>query len=306
MSANAEYKVNDKATLGLNLRSQPVVDPSTKLAVLPIGQLITKKAESATKPWWEVLTTIQGTDVDGFVNSKYLTPVATFVEPAPHSSLSPVHLRNPGINVTRSGIQRAYALNEPNQPTRNGNDPAQQKVEELTTIIEWLKVDQSARYQPAPKTTYCNIYAYDYAYLSGVYLPRVWWTADAIHKLESGVAVSPKYGDTVDELNANSLFDWFKNYGTTFGWTRAFDLTQLQNAANDGQVVIISAKQKDLHRSGHICAIVPETPDHMAVRSGATVIKPLQSQAGKHNHPYFTIVWWNDPKYSDFGFWIHA
>ncbi|MGG6298219.1 hypothetical protein ACQ4M4_27815 [Leptolyngbya sp. AN02str] len=91
-----------------------------------------------------------------------------------------------------------------------------------------------------------------------------------------------------------------------FGWTRTFKLTELQDAANQGQICIISAQRKDLNRSGHICAVVPETPSHKAQRSGATVVSPLQSQAGVNNFAYGGNVWWTAEKFRKYGFWMHA
>ena len=306
MATQLEFRVSDEAPLGLFLRSEPVVKPSTKIALLPLGHLVTKKAESTVAGWWKVSTTLQGASASGFVSSKYLTPSANFSGPPAHQSISPVHLRNDNLQVTRSGGSRAYPLNETPQPTRHSSNPAATKAAELTAIIKWLRVEQSARYLPHGGTTYCNIYAYDYCYLAGVYLPRVWWTPDAIDKLKAGQPVAPRYAVTVNEVNANSLFNWLKAFGPDFGWSRTFDLTELQNAANDGQVGIICAQRVDLNRSGHICPVVPETASQKAARSGSTVIKPLQSQAGGTNFSYKALVWWTNPKFREFGFWIHA
>jgi len=112
----------------------------------------------------------------------------------------------------------------------------------------------------------------------------------------------------VEELNANSLYDWLSSYGQTFGWRREFDLTRLQDAANAGEVCLINAQRRELNRSGHIVAVVPETDANQARRSGTNVISPLQSQAGAVNFLYggTNRTWWTGAQFRAFGFWIHS
>ncbi len=307
MPAQEKYKVSEKAAMGLYLRSEPVIKPSTVKILLPMGQVLTKVAESATTGWWEVNTSIQGMDLDGFVSSRFLVPSKDFTGPDTHSSISPVHLRPGNRKITRSGEGRAYPLNEEGQPVRKGSDPAQTKAQQLTSIVNWLKVEQSKRYRsPGAGTTYCNIYAYDYCYLAGVYLPRVWWNTDSIIKLRAGKPVEPNYSTTLTELRANVLLDWLKEYGPQFGWSRTVDLTEAQNAANDGQVVIICAQRTNLAKPGHICPVVPETSSQKAVRNGQQVTRPLQSQAGGTNFKYKAWVWWADGRYREHGYWINT
>jgi len=302
--AEQKFRVGDKAQQGLYLRTEPVVKDSTRIAVLPMGHLVIKKGESTTPNWWEVSTTIDGANVDGFLNSTFLVPASVKLEEV--SSVTPVHLST-SAKVERGNKARlAYPLNEDKQKTRNPTATAAVKASELTAIVNWLDVENSERSEPTAKNTYCNIYAYDYCYLAGVYLPRVWWMQSAINKLKQGTPVPVVYGQTVSELNANSLFNWLKDYGPKFGWNRTFDLTQMQNAANDGQVVIICAQNKIPNRSGHICPVVPETSAKKATRTGVTVTHPLQSQAGRTNLKYFTRKWWASVTFRDFGFWINA
>jgi hypothetical protein len=306
MASQDKFRVSNNAPQGLFLRSEPVVKESTRIALLPMGQVVTKKAASSVPNWWEVSTTLEGASVDGFVNSNFLTPDAAFTPPATVSSISPVHLSTTNRVVRGDKARLAYPLNESGQRTRNSTAAAAVKAKELTLIIRWLDVEVKARYAPTSQFTYCNIYAYDYCYLAGVYLPRVWWLAAALDKLKRGRPVSPIYAETVGELNANSLFNWLKEYGPTFGWNRTFDLTTAQNAANDGQVVIICGQNRIPNRSGHICPVVPETATAKAVRNGATVTKPLQSQAGRVNRQYQTQQWWTNGTFRDWGFWINA
>lgn len=289
--AQEEYKVGESAPQGLFLRSEPVVNESTKIAVLPMGQKVTKLAESSVANWWQVSTSLQGSNLTGYVNSRFLT--AVFTGPGSVNGITSVHLERTSP-VTRKNKAWAYALNEAGQPRRDATASASAKAAALTSIVNWLSVENAThlRYQPIPNATYCNIYAYDYCYLAGVYLPRVWWTARALIDLSAGRPVTPIYGQTVHELNANSLFVWFEDFGSDFGWRRTGSIDEMQNAANNGQVVIISAQNKIPNRSGHICAVVPETSGNQAVREGGAVVRPLQSQAGRTNHKYWTDRWW--------------
>lgn len=298
---STEFRVKAAA---LNLRSTPGVNPNNRIAVLPQGQLVNKLSESGVGNWWEVSTTINGHLLKGFVASNRLSKVdeveATINAPA--GSIPPVHLlRNALISRNQEG-GRAFALNEPGQPSRNLSSPAKS----LTEIINWLKVEQSERYLPGNSSTFCNIYAYDYAYLAGAFLPRVWWTRKAIIDIQDGNNVPVRYGETVRELNANSIFDWFEDFSADFGWTRVFDITQLQEAANQGQVCIINAQRTNLNASGHICAVVPEVEGNKASRASSEVIMPLQSQAGAHNFRYGVSTWWKGSQFRSFGFWTHA
>jgi hypothetical protein len=301
----SRYQVSpEKAPMGLWLRSAPTVANGTKLAVLHPGSWVTKISDSA-EGWIGVSTELSGSTVEGFVSLKFLIPEQEYVAPKVQTQLS-VNL-DPGKQlVTRTNRLLAYRLNEANMPRRDPNAQVAARVSALGAIIGYLKVDTSNRYHPNPSNTYCNIYATDFAYLANTYIPRVWWLPKAYTSVISGLAVDVIYGKTVAELNANSLLDWFKAHGSEFGWRRIFDLTEAQNHANDGRVVIISAAQKLPNRSGHICAIVPETLSHKAVRSGSHVIRPLQSQAGRTNKQYWTPpLWWQTANYREFGFWYN-
>ncbi|MDQ3064509.1 MAG: hypothetical protein M3R14_16845, partial [Acidobacteriota bacterium] len=141
-----------------------------------------------------------------------------------------------------------------------------------------------------------------------VYLPRVWWMPQALIDLAAGRNVQPIYGETVAEKNANSLFEWLKNFGPTFGWKRTASLEEMQDAANNGQVAVICAANRIPNRSGHIVLVVPETNANKAERTDGVVVKPLQSQAGRNNHNYHTDLWWVRlaSTYREHGFWINA
>ncbi len=302
----------------LNIRSRPKVAASTKIGSLPQGTEIMKAADAPVSGWLRVRAVLNGHLVEGFVASRYLEAISAPAIPEPQpfpfddSTIPPAHLTENRHDITRHRDGgRAYPLGEADRPPRSGSDP-HGKTQGLITIVEYLDSEnrEHRRYGPKGGTTYCNIYAHDYCYLAGVYLPRVWWTERALRRLRDGDSLSAKYDNTVRELNANMLHDWFEDYGLTFGWKRVFDLDVLQAAANNGEVCIIVAKRSDLNRSGHIVAVVPEQEGFEAIRSAAgEVLRPLESQAGSKNHRFFAKrkSWWaNEGLYQSFGFWRHA
>lgn len=297
--------------LEANLRAQPLLVPKTILAQLKQGQRVEEVPFTPPPPagWRRVRADFQGTPVEGYVKAFLLKKVASPpVPPAPVlPNIPEASLRSPNpVRRNQKGDgSRVYDLTEPNQPGRPGPTPAD-RAQQLGAILAYLRVSQSARYAAGAGKTYCNIYAHDYAHLAGTYVPRVWWTRKALVTLAAGQAVHPAYGTTVQELNANSIYNWFEEFRSDFGWRRSVDLTEVQNAANTGQVCIISGQRKDLNAAGHICAVVPETAQHRATRRGERVTLPLMSQAGARNFEYGGRVWWTGAQFARFGFWIHA
>ncbi|MBL8221413.1 MAG: SH3 domain-containing protein [Bryobacterales bacterium] len=285
----------------LNLRRTPAVASNNVITTLPNGHSV-EDLDRSTAPWWKVRTTFHNSVLEGFVHSDHLKPAAS-VPPAPtESAVTPVHLGEHANARKDSTTGRAFAIGDPSKPRRGTTAP----TTDLAAIITYLDVERSARYQPTSVSTFCNIYAYDYCYLAKTYLPRVWWTGSALARLARGESVEVRYAVTVNELNANSLFDWLNDHGSQFGWRRVFDLDELQSHANSGGVAVICAKRKDLNRSGHIAAVVPETSTHQAARTAGAVVRPLQSQAGSSNHRYTNgpRAWWQGAEFRDFGFFI--
>lgn len=285
---------------GLNLRSTPAVSASNKLVTLPQGEIVRKIGVAADPAWWQVSANLKGAAFEGYVKSQYLAAADASPQPvSPPKNIPAVHLKTKTPIRRDQTNGRAYPLNEQGQPRRTDLSAGS-----LTAIIDWLDVEEHVRYLPVPGVTYCNIYAYDYCYLGNGFLPRVWWTNGALDLIAGGKTVEPLYDKTVRELNANSLHDWLDDSGPGFGWRRVADVESLQNAANAERLAIICARRKDLNRSGHICAVVPETSTDQAVRSGGVVRIPLQSQAGATNFRYGGKQWWTSDKFSAFGFWI--
>jgi hypothetical protein len=305
MPAPNEFVVNNQAPLGLNLRSAPDPSQNNILAVIPHGHEVLKLAESGTQNWWRVSTILNGSAAEGFVNSKFLSPADGPVVTA--QGIRAVHLPTTGMTVTRANKLRAHPLTEEPPVKRHAEDVAATRVSAIRQLIDWFKVESSARYLPGGGSTFCNIYAYDYCFMTEAYLPRVWWTTQALLKLQQGQSVPVKYGETVEEITANGLNNWFKDFGEQFGWQRVVSLTELQDAANQGRVCITvaRAKQHSHNGHGHIVAVVPENETFKAKRENGQVVKTVQSQAGAHNHDYVVQRWWDDGTYADFGHWVH-
>lgn len=186
---------------------------------------------------------------------------------------------------------------------------ATRKKQTIAQLIEKLNVKENIRYKRTVEDTYCNVYSFDYCHFTNVYLPTVWWTDEAIVRLQAGEDVEPIYNDTVKTIYSSAIHDWFLQWGAAFGWKRTMDVNELQEKVNkEGAIGIICAKRKIRGLSRHIVPVVPETATKKAYREEGRVIYPLQSQAGKVNYKYFAKVkkdWWNDELYSSSVFYYH-
>jgi len=307
----------------LRLRSEPRVDrtkPNANvIARLPDGHLVRLVSGTLGDTFVEVETSLNGAHFRGFSSSQFLKPAAgaadiPLVTPAttlPTTGVVAVFApRRAAVVTRRTAPASAHSLNEPNLPARHGPTPDALRAE-LGAIIDYLAVDKTAhaRYQPGNGRTFCNIYAHDYCHLAGAYLPRVWWTPDAIERLARGETVEPRLGATIDEQRANDLFRWLRAFGPRFGWRQTGTPTKLQTEANVGAIGLIVARRTDDGKSGHITIVVPETPDAEARRDNSgEVIAPLQSQAGATNLRRATgsLNWWKKEQFADSAFWIHA
>lgn len=316
------YEVDVRET-PLRLRQEPKIDADNPtanvIAQLPDGHLVRAVTNTKVNGFLEVETSMLGAHHHGFASARYLklvpdvdtVPVVTPAPAPPSSGIVTVYMpRKPNTVTKRTELAGPHSLNEPRQPGRKGTTADEIRAE-LAAIIEWLAVDKETylRYQPRTKLTFCNIYAHDYCYLSGVYLPRVWWTPGAIEPLAQGQSVQPLYGKTIDEQRANDLFRWLRDFGPRFGWRQTGTLSKLQLEVNQGAIGLIVARRKEDGLSGHIVAVVPETEDHRARRNSAgEVIAPLQSQAGATNFRYSTgkLDWWKDERFAESALWLHA
>ena len=309
----------------LNLRSEPKIpagNPSAnRIAALPNGHLVSLVSGSRGDKWFEVETSLNGANLRGFVASDFLELVTTKAKTIavmvpfavkPQSGIAAVFMpQGSGMITKRTGLAGPFSLNEPDQPSRSKNAEPSVLREEIIKIIDWLNVERLThrRYQPVAGKTFCNIYAHDFCHLAGVYLPRAWWTQKAIEKLARNEIVQPLLNSTIEEIRANGIFAWLRDFGDRFGWRQTGDLTKLQNAVNLGGIGLIIAKRVEDGRSGHITMIVPEMDKTKAKRNNdGEVTAPLQSQAGTVNFNCRTGIkdWWLDAKFNDHAFWIHS
>jgi hypothetical protein len=306
----------------LRVRSEPKISsPPTAnvIAQLPDGHPVRAITGAKVKNFFEIETSLVGAHIRGFASADFLAPAPgvneiPIVQPAPTpptSGIVEVFMPRPsGLVTKRTAIAGAHSLNEPDMPTRVGTSPEELRAS-LNEVIDYLATDKAThkRYQPRDGLTFCNIYAHDYCFLAGVYLPRVWWTPGAIERLTNGETVEPLIDNTIMEMRANALFRWLRDFGPRFGWRQTGTPTKLQQEASQGAVGLIVARRKEDGKSGHIVAVVPETETERAVRNtDGEVTRPLQSQAGMVNfrRGTSTLNWWKGDQFADSAFWLHS
>ena len=313
----------ETSTTTLRLRSEArksVPPEANVVANLPDGHIVRSFTGTPDSGFIEVEATLGGKLFRGFASAGFLVQITqpaaaaaiAAAAPAPAAATLPeARLTHaPGSVTKRSANATAHSLNEANMPLRSAADPAGLRAD-LGAIIDYLAPDRQAhkRYWPRDGLTFCNIYVHDYCTLAGTYLPRVWWTQPALLKLAAGQTVVAKIGNTVDEVRANDIFRWLRDFGPNFGWSRATSVTALQDHANLGGVSLIVARRKEDGRSGHIVAVVPETATEEARRDATgAVTMPLQSQAGTVNFRYglSSPNWWKDARFAEAAFWLHG
>jgi hypothetical protein len=234
------------ATL-LNVRQSPALNPSNVIATLGLGELVERIGQPSAD-WLQV----QNARVSGFAAARFLSRVAVAPAPAPAAAL----FIPPQVNFLPSAQSSLSSTEHRHRPLglqilpRVAGQSDAARCADLNSIVQRLDVEHSARYQPTTKSTYCNIYAYDYCYLAATYLPRVWWMSKALLDLSRGIDPGVVYASTVRELTANALFDWLAEWGDEFGWQRCADVNQLQQQVNTGTVGVICAQRTDGDRTG--------------------------------------------------------
>ena len=206
-------------------------------------------------------------------------------------SIPAVHLAIPeGKYNPRRYSHLAYPLREQGMPDipLAGRSPLEGQAL-IRAAVNWLDVERSPRYRAHNDQTFCNIYAYDLAYCLGCYLPRVWWSEEAVQMLLRGKAVKAVYGKTVFEQNCHALYDWFGRYGYHYNWQPCALPEEMQAHADQGRLVMIVAQPATPGGHGHITAVMPaEASD----RPGDV---PVQTQAGRNNIRRFAGRWWEEP-----------
>lgn len=309
------------AATALNLRFVPSAVGNTPMATLPHATRVWVLGDSGGG-WVRVRTVLDGATFIGHVKAAHLEAEAAPVRPAgpsapsapaPTAPAAPavpaVHWLENNPQARRNGTSAlASPIGEAGRPTRDAAAPAPTRVRRLTDIGDWLDVERSARYARRGGVTFCNVYAADYCYLAGAYLPRVWWTGDAIAQWGAGRPVEAAYGRTVREMRADDLCRWLQDFGASFGWRRVADATALQDAANGGGLGLICADRLRAGLPGHITVVVPENGEQRATRDAdGNVDQPLQSQAGGVNRRYGSAGrhWWLGSEFVDRVFYVH-
>ncbi|HEX7312370.1 MAG TPA: SH3 domain-containing protein [Pyrinomonadaceae bacterium] len=302
----------------LNLREQPSKTAKV-LTSLPDGHPVQAVSNKRVNDFLEVETSLHGAHYHGFAHTDYLKlakGIETVPVPVPAATVTGtlpaiIMPRKATTLIRRTDPASAHTLHETGQPAgRKGKTPDELRAE-LNAIIDWLAVDKVShkRYKPHGIVTYCNVYAHDYCHLAGVYLPRVWWSQLAIERLAQGQTVPARLEDTIDEMRANDLFRWLRDFGLRFGWQRTGNLSKLQEEANLGAVAVIVARRKLEGSSGHIAPVVPESASLMALRdSQGNVLRPVHSQAGAENfrRGLGNRQWWLGDEFAEYAFWVHA
>jgi len=201
-------------------------------------------------------------------------------------------------------------------------------------VVDSLNVENSPRYRAEPDgddrdtepdATYCNVYAHDVVTALGGYLPRVWWTPQALEDLANRRRVRPVLDDTVTELSADGIDAWLRGrWGRRFGWEPITSPDEAQRQANSGHIVIASATGRG-RESGHVNVIMAED-DRRAGRSAhhvgndpdLPVDGPVASQAGGRNYEasnrydrqgqgdryYDNPQWWRDADHEHGSFYV--
>ena len=249
----------------LNLRATP---NGRIVGILQKNEIV-EFTELSDSIWYNVKTK---DNVFGFVSSKYLKKIQTNTKGMLRFGVDKVNMNGSAL---RTNSANASVLSESIPKTKN-----------LFDIVTFLDVenDTHKRYLAKRSSTYCNIYAHDFAYCVGAYLPRVWWNGN----FKKGSLVTPTYAVNLFEMNANSLTDWLKSEGKDFGWDLSVNEKALQLKVNEGGYFgVISAKDSD--GIGHITVVLPTLN---------VTDKPLQSQAGRYNQYLFKSDWFKHNKFN--------
>lgn len=196
--------------------------------------------------------------------------------------MNPIHLHSEHP-VTRNQIStRLYTLSEEDMPKGNG------LPKDLLTIAKYLNPALSQRYGH----TFVNglIYVYDFCYLAGAYIPRVWWKN----------VVNPDPQRIID-MNIQSTYEWFIDFGHEFGWREVSDTRHAQELAEIGHVVVIIASPKKPSYTGGISIVLPEDKTVFNPHAKDNTI-PYQTSSGKL---YYRTDWYKGKRNKEFKIYVN-
>ncbi len=175
---------------------------------------------------------------------------------------------------------RLYALSEEGMPKGNG------LPETLLQIARFLDPTNSARYSLKNKVS--HVYAHDFCYLAGAYLPLVWWG-------DANFGDGPKV-----QMTGTAVWDWLIDYGKEFGWKPVEDLKQAQELADVGHVVTIIALPKNVNSDARLTMVVPETKECFDPQYQKGI--PCQSRAGK---TFIKTDWYNGSSWREYKIYVN-
>jgi hypothetical protein len=313
--AGAPFKPSHRVVpAALNLRSSPKASGSTRIAALAQGAQVEQLGDAKAPGWVMVRTLLNGVLREGFVADRYLAPLprgtsfSIAASALDEIAVPAAHLPQPKDPVTRQRDGgRLYPLSEPKAPKVSGTNE-ETRARQLLATIDWMDCENPdhKRYAPRGSVNRADTYAQDYCSLAGAYLPRVWWTADALARIALEEHVEPAFERTVRMLDTNALHDWLIDFGADFGWHRDMDLLSIQEAANAGEVCLIVGKSAEANRPGSIVVVPPEHEGCMARRDKeGDVLRPIESKCASTNRRCLTArsAWWLSDRYSDCGLW---
>lgn len=286
----------------LNIRREPRIEEGNIIAKTSRHSIL-ELVDKTKTDWWKIR--VPNSSAQGFVKASYLSPISENL--VSHTGITEVNFQADPRASLASKQMMYKPIGDSTIPFRDSTN-IDSKKSTITEIISKLNVSVNVRYQKTTQYTFCNIYAFDYCYFCKAYMPRVWWNQSAIKNLLLGHSIPAIYGETVSEIKANDLHDWFINWSEDFNWQRVYDVDTLQDFVNRGGVGIICAKRKETQRSGHIVVVVPENEKHKAFRLNDKAVYPLQSQAGTFNYNYFSSekrAWWQGQQFVSFVFYYH-
>ena len=81
-------------------------------------------------------------------------------------------------------------------------------------------------------------------------------------------------------LLANAQQDWLRSTGTNCGWFAVDSPLKAQRLANQGELVVVTCKNSNPKRPGHIAVVRPSAKDDASIQSEG----PEITQAGLHNY----------------------
>ncbi len=167
----------------------------------------------------------------------------------------------------------AVIVGQPLSGTAGEISPAGQQ---LATVLDSMHVEQlwlagrqvdwrtgvpnGPVYTNAASHTHCSAFAASAAEKLGIYL---------LHP--------PEHSAT---LLANAQQEWLFGKGTNQGWMPVKSPVEAQQLANQGRLVVVTCKNPDPKRPGHIAIVRPSTKaDQLILAEGPDII-----QAGAHNY----------------------